>query len=476
MTGSPGLCYKNLMSSKELLKNLPSVDEVLRSPEGEGWLRAFPRRYVLEAVRTAIESRRRLLALGREAGVSPGDMAPEVEASLKSLAALSLRPVINATGIVVHTNLGRSALPESALENVVRISRGYSNLEYELGEGKRGKRYAHIRRLLREVTGAEDGLAVNNNAGAVLLCLSALARGREVVVSRGELVEIGGSFRVPDVMAQSGAVLREVGTTNKTHLRDYEAALNENTALILKVHQSNYRITGFTQDVPVGDLATLGRQRGIAVMYDMGSGCLVDLRPYGIHSEPSVQEIVKSGADVVTFSGDKLLGGPQAGIIVGMREIIKDLQKSPLLRALRIDKLTLAALEAVLQEYIEPEKARRDIPTLRMLLEPAAEVKKRARRLARLIMKQTEGLSVKVVEDEGFSGGGALPEHAIKTYAVSLQHPALSPNSLEERLRKGNPPVIARIKEGTLLLDSRTILDAEVKTLAACVKEALSEP
>jgi L-seryl-tRNA(Ser) seleniumtransferase len=246
------------MSSRDSLKSLPSVDEVLRSPEGERWLECYPRRYVLDAVRTVIDRRRKLLAEGKEVGVSVNEMAADVEETLRSLSSLSLRPVINATGIVVHTNLGRSPLSESALANVVKVARGYSNLEYDLAEGRRGKRYSHIKRLLREVTGAEDGLAVNNNAGAVLLSLNALARGKEVLVSRGELVEIGGSFRVPDVMAQSGAVLREVGTTNKTHLRDYEEAINENTGLILKVHQSNYRIIGFAQDVSLENLVALG--------------------------------------------------------------------------------------------------------------------------------------------------------------------------------------------------------------------------
>jgi len=462
------------MTDKELLKALPAVDEILRSPEGEGWLSRHPRRYVVDAVRQAIEGRRRLIVEGKDTGLSMAELFPEVEATLGALSAMSLRPVINATGIVIHTNLGRSALSENALENILRVARGYSNLEYDLAAGRRGKRYAHIKRLLREVTGAEDGIAVNNNAGAVLLCLSAMAKGREVVVSRGELVEIGGSFRVPDVMAQSGAVLREVGATNKTHLRDYESAINDSTALILKVHQSNYRITGFTQDVPLGELVALGGRRGVPVMYDMGSGCLMDLRPHGIHTEPTVQETVKQGPDLVTFSGDKLLGGPQAGVIVGRKAAIELLQKHPLLRALRIDKLTLAALEATLMEYIDIEGAKGHIPTLRMLLEPAAEVKKRARKIAMMIKKEVKGVEVRVVEDSAFSGGGALPEHALRTYAVALSHGELSPNALETRLRLGDPPVIARIKEGALLIDARTVSDPEVKTLAGCVRAAVA--
>jgi L-seryl-tRNA(Ser) seleniumtransferase len=313
---------------------------------------------------------------------------------------------------------------------------------------------------------------VNNNAGAVLLCLSGLAKGREVIVSRGELVEIGGSFRVPDVMTQSGAVLREVGTTNKTHLRDYEAAINENTALILKVHQSNYRITGFTQDVGIAELAALGKNYNIPVMYDMGSGNLVDLSAWGIHDEPTVQEIVKEGADLVSFSGDKLLGGPQAGIVVGREDLIKYLQKHPLLRALRIDKLTLAALEATLKEYIEPEHAREAIPTLRMLLEDPALTRRRAQRLARML----KGLpaEVHVQEDVTYSGGGSLPMHRFKTYVAAIMPTEISVSELEEALRSGEPPVVARVREDALLLDARTLAEGDLKPLAARMREALT--
>jgi L-seryl-tRNA(Ser) seleniumtransferase len=457
-----------------MLKDLPSVDEVLKSPSGEGWLRDYPRPFVLEAVRKVIEHRRRLIIEGQPVEPSIEDMAPEIEALARQLSSLSLRPVINATGIVIHTNLGRAVLSERVMENVRKIACGYSTLEYDLDEGRRGKRYAHIKRLLREVTGAEDGVAVNNNAGAVFLSLNALAKGREVVVSRGELVEIGGSFRVPDVMAASGAVLREVGTTNKTHLQDYEKAINENTALILKVHQSNYRITGFTEDVPIGDLASLGRRHGLPVMYDLGSGCLIDLKPYGIFIEPSVQETVRSGPDVVTFSGDKLLGGPQAGIILGKGAYIEAIQKNPLTRALRIDKLTLAALEATLMDYVDLEKAKKDIPTLRMLLEEPEALRKRAKRMAGLIARGAKGAGVIVIEDYSFAGGGALPEVTLKTYAVALRPVTISINKLEERLRKGAPPVIARIKGDALLLDARTVRDREVKTLAGCVAAALA--
>jgi L-seryl-tRNA(Ser) seleniumtransferase len=458
--------------SKALLKKLPSVDEVLKSPEVEHWLERYPRRYVLQAVRETIEGRRKLILKGKKTDVSIPGMKADIEGAVRRLSSLSLRPLINATGIVIHTNLGRSPLSEHALENIERAAAGYSTLEYDLAEGKRGKRYAHIKRLLREVTGAEDGIAVNNNAGAVLVALSTLARGREVVVSRGELIEIGGSFRIPDVMAQSGAVLKEVGATNKTHPGDYEKAINEHTALLLKVHWSNYRITGFTSDVSIEELVSIGRKHNLPAMYDLGSGCLIDLKPIGIHTEPTVQETVKAGVDILTFSGDKLLGGPQAGIIVGKSRYIKMLQENPLLRAVRIDKLTLAALEATLMRYIDPERAKREIPTLRMLLEKPESVRRRAGKIAAKL-KDMKSIEIKIVEDSAFSGGGALPEHELKTYAVAVRSKRLSASRLEERLRLGDPPVIARIKEDTLLLDARTVGDGEIKALSECVRAAL---
>jgi L-seryl-tRNA(Ser) seleniumtransferase len=461
------------MGKQELLKQLPSVDEILRSEEAAGWLARYPRPYVVEAIRRTIDGQRKLVLSGNDSSISLTEMHLVIEETAKALASLHLHPVINATGIVIHTNLGRSPLSEGAVENISRIAGGYSNLEYDIPAGKRGKRYSHIRRSLREVTGAEDGFALNNNAGAVLLCLSALAKGREVIVSRGELVEIGGSFRVPDVMAQSGAVLREVGTTNKTHLRDYEAAINENTALILKVHQSNYRITGFTEDVSVAELTALGKNSNIPVMYDMGSGNLIDLGPWGIHDEPTVQEILRDGADLVSFSGDKLLGGPQAGIVVGRGDLIAHLQKQPLLRALRIDKLTLAALEATLKEYIEPESAKQNIPTLRMLLEDPAVTRKRARRLATML----KGLpaEIQVQEAVTYSGGGALPMHGFKTYVVAITPNNTSVPECEEALRTGQPTVVARIREDALLLDARTITPEVLKPLAERVREVLAD-
>lgn len=462
-----------MQKKQELLSNLPSVDEVLRSRAGIEWLRTHPRRYVLAAVREGIDLRRKEILEGTTSDVSVESMVPDITARVDKLSSLSLRPVINATGIVIHTNLGRSVLSERVMENVRRVATRYSNLEFDLGTGKRGKRYAHMKKLLREITGAEDGFAVNNNAAAVLLCLSALARGREVIVSRGELVEIGGSFRVPDVMAQSGAALREVGTTNKTHLHDYESALSDSTALILKVHQSNYRITGFTEDVPIEKLAAFGHSRNIPVMYDLGSGCLINLKQYGIHTEPSVQEILKSGVDLVTFSGDKLLGGPQAGLILGRKEFIEKIQKHSLTRAVRIDKLTLAALEATLLEYADEERAKENIPTVKMLLEDPEKIRARAKKIAFLLRRDVKDAAIEIIKDSSQAGGGSLPGVNFPTFAVSIKPGKITVNELEERLRGGLPAIIARIKGDALILDARTISAGEVEAVVKGSRAAL---
>lgn len=458
---------------QERLSGLPSVDEVIKGPQGTKWLADYPRKYVLAAVREVIDVRRKEIIEGTTTGASVEDMIPDISIKLKRLSGHSLVPVINATGIIIHTNLGRAVLPEKIAGNVCRIATSYSNLEYELMAGRRGKRHSHIKRLLRDITGAEDGFAVNNNAAAVFLCLNTLAKDREVIVSRGELVEIGGSFRIPDVMSASGAILREAGTTNKTRLYDYEKAINDNTALILKVHQSNYRITGFTEDTAIERLAVLGRSRGIPVMYDLGSGCLVDLKPYGIHTEPCVQEVVGKGADLIAFSGDKLLGGPQSGIIVGRKELIEKTQDNPLSRALRIDKLTLSALEAVLMEYLDEEKAIKTIPTIRMLTEKKESIKVRAKKIAALLKLNTKNALIEIKEASSEAGGGSLPDIAFPTYVVSVKPDNISVNDLEERLRRGEPAIIARIKEDSVLLDARTVSAAEIPFLIKGVKAAL---
>ncbi len=451
---------------KTRLKSLPSVDEMLKGPDGRNWLSLYPRRFVLKGIREHIESLRSAIRKGGSPETDPASISRGIECLIQGYVAPSLRAAINATGVVLHTNLGRAPLSEAALKGVVEISKGYSNLEYNLEEGKRGKRYAHLRELIKEITGAPDATVVNNNAAAVLLALSSLAKGKEVIVSRGELVEIGGSFRVPDVMAQSGAVLREVGTTNKTHLRDYERAICDETALILKVHQSNYRITGFTSDVSVEELVALGGKNSIPVMFDLGSGCLFDLRTRGVGSEPVVREVVQTGVDLVTFSGDKLLGGPQAGIAAGKPQVIEKMNQNPLARALRIDKMTLAALQATFFAYADEEKAQTEIPTLRMLLESPESIRERAGRLASGI-RAKEGIFIEVVEDFSEAGGGSLPGVSLRTFCVSVRSKnLLSPNRMEEKLRTGSPPVIARIKEDALVLDARTIADDEVQTVA----------
>lgn len=459
---------------QQQLSSLPSVDEVLKSPCASVWLEKYPRRFVLTAIRGAIDLRRCEILEGTAAEASLESMAYDIDTRIRHLSSFSLRPVINATGVVIHTNLGRSILSEVVMDHVRSIATSYSTLEYDLEKGKRGKRYTHIKNLLRTVTGAEDGLAVNNNAAAVLLCLSALASGREVIVSRGELVEIGGSFRVPDVMVQSGAVLREVGTTNKTHPHDYEQAIGEKTALILKVHQSNYRIVGFTEDVAIEKLVSLGRGKGIPVMYDLGSGNLVDLRPYGIRSEPTVQEVVESGPDLVTFSGDKLLGGPQAGIIVGRRDMVERVQGHPLTRAVRIDKLTLAALEGTLLEFVDEERAKRRVPTLRMLLDDQGAIKARAQRVLKLLRREIKNAAVELKEDSSQAGGGSMPEVAFPTYVVAIRPEGISVNDLEERLRLGQQPIIARIKDDALCIDARTVREKEISALVKGLRAALS--
>jgi len=457
----------------QTLSSLPSVDEILKSPEGLSWLEVFHRKTVVQAIRTVIESLRQDILAGRAEGFVRPSLMREIDSLILKNSAFSLRPVINATGIALHTNLGRSVLSERVLQNVVAVSRGFSNLEYDLDSGSRGKRYSHTKRLLCEITGAEDAIIVNNNAAAVLLCLNSLARNKEVIVSRGELVEIGGSFRVPDVMTASSALLREVGTTNKTHLHDYSSAVTDQTALLLKVHQSNYRIVGFTKEVLISELVALGRALGLPVMYDLGSGSLLDLRAYGVHSEPSVREVVGAGVDVLTFSGDKLLGGPQGGIIAGKKTYIERIQKNPLARALRVDKMTIAAFEATLMDYLDEDRAVREIPVLKMLFQPEAAIKKRAEKLASLLKKRITFTRLDVIKDRSRAGGGSLPEMDFPTYAVALIPDTISVNDLDRRLRTGSCPVVARISDGALLLDARTIRDDELLQVSDAVSSSL---
>ncbi len=466
---------KAMKKKQELLSKIPSVDELLKNPYSEKLLKHFPRKIVLSAVRQVLEGKRKEILSGLYPELSADALLHDIERTIKDLGAYKLKPLINATGIVIHTNLGRSILSESALDNIKQVAGSYSNLEYALSEGKRGKRYSHITDILKELSSAEDALVVNNNAAAVLVSLNTLAKDREVIVSRGELVEIGGSFRIPEIMKSSGAVLREVGATNKTHFADYENALSGNTALLLKVHQSNYKMTGFTEEVSIGELVKLGRAFRIPLIADLGSGCMIDLKKYGIYGEPTVSNIIKAGADIVTFSGDKLLGGPQAGIILGRKKLIKKIQKNPLLRAVRVDKLTLASLESVFMHYLDEEKAVRDIPTLRMLTQPSDSIRQRAKSISLNLRKNINNKAkIEILAGKSRAGGGALPETDFPTFVVSIKPAKMSVNSLEKRLREGATPVIARISENTLLIDARTIQDKEVKGLVKCIISALS--
>ncbi len=446
------------------LKLIPKVDDLLRDPRFAAQAGDAPRWVRLDAVRAELDDIRRELLGGpepgrREALLDQGGIIERIGRRIALGRLYSLRRVVNATGIIIHTNLGRAVLPREAVERLAETARRYTNLEFDLAEGRRGSRHAHLVGPLRRLTGAEDALAVNNNAAAVLLALNTLARGREVVVSRGELVEIGGSFRIPEVMARSGAVLREVGATNRCHPRDYEEAIGPQTALLLKVHTSNYRVVGFTQEVGLEELAAIGRKRGVPVMQDLGSGCLVDLSPFGLKDEPPVGRSIEAGADIVTFSGDKLLGGPQAGLIVGRKSLVGLMAANPLHRALRIDKFTAAALEAVLRIYLDGEAAFAGIPVLAMIAAPVADLRRRGRRwLRRWRAAAPAHVSLELVESQSRVGGGSLPMQDMPSTAAAVTSDRLSANELEARFRRHEPPVIGRIEEGRFLLDLRTLL------------------
>ena len=384
----------------------------------------------------------------------------------------SLRPVINATGVILHTNLGRGCLSDRAADAVYDIARGYSTLEYNVEAGHRGSRHDHVEKLLCRLTGAESAMVVNNNAAAVMLILSTLAQGGEVITSRGELVEIGGSFRVPDIMELCGCHLREVGTTNKTHLSDYERAIGEQTRALLKVHTSNYRIVGFTESLPLSDIVALGCRTGLPVVEDLGSGSLVELEHYGIHDEPTVQNSIRAGVDVVSFSGDKLLGGPQAGIILGKKPYIDRMKRHPLARAIRVDKMTIAALWATLTTYQDLHRAEQEIPTLAMLAVSGEDLRASAAQLCALLKER--GVAAEVVAQSGPVGGGSVPTQLLPTFAVALPADKLSPNQAEQALRCREKPIIGRITEGRLLLDVRTIFPEDMEYIADTAAEVLA--
>ncbi|MCR3955427.1 MAG: L-seryl-tRNA(Sec) selenium transferase [Gudongella sp.] len=466
------------MNEINLFKMIPKVDELLEDELIKSLDGKVPRKTIVDSIRLATENIR--------AAIKDGKNHDEVRAMLRELGdtivkmaekknSFQLRPVINATGVVIHTNLGRSPVSPEILDHLKEVAKGYSNLEYDLEKGSRGSRYSHLEDVVAEITGAESAMVVNNNAAAVLLVLSTLARGKEVIVSRGELIEIGGAFRVPDVMAQSGARLMEVGTTNKTHKRDYEAAISDETGAIMKVHTSNYRIMGFTSAVEASDLKNVSERNNIPLIEDLGSGVLIDLSKYGITYEPTVMDSLKSGVDVVTFSGDKLLGGPQAGIIVGKKEYIDMMKKNPLTRAFRVDKFTISALEATFRYYLDMDSSVSRIPTLRMLTYPLEVLEEKAQRL----MEKLEGegllgrVGLTIQDDFSEVGGGSLPMEKLPTKCVVIELEEGSTARFEELLRTNCIPVIARIYKDRVYLDLRTIDDTEMDIVSKAVLRAI---
>ena len=469
-------------NKQSVLRKIPSVDKVLEYEEVKILLQKYSRGVVLKAIQNTLGRIREKLLIDKETLMSNEKQslsvtAEEIEDEMKSLRKPHLEKVINATGVVLHTNLGRSLLPDESIENMKEIASSYSNLEYDLEKGRRGSRYSHIENLLCEITGAEAAFVVNNNAGAVLLALNTLADGKEAIVSRGELIEIGGSFRIPDIMKRSGAKMIEVGTTNKTHPEDYEEVISDKTGLLLKVHTSNYRIVGFTSEVDLHTLIEFGGKYHLPVVNDLGSGSLIDFSLYGLEQEPTVQEVVKTGVDVVTFSGDKLLGGTQAGIIVGKKPTIKKLIKNPLNRALRIDKLMLAALESTLRLYIDQETVIKKIPTLKMITLPLDEIKRRANDLKSRLMKNIpDHVEIQVVDDSSQVGGGALPSQQLPTKVVAISSESISVKSLEKYLRDNRPSIIARISKDQLRIDIRTVSMDEEKVIENSLRKILNGP
>ena len=460
------------------LQMLPGVDHILEIAGADPFFENIPRSVLLHSARLVLDEHRKIILDGvkeiNEKSLSDIMILNKVKASAKDAMTLNLLRTVNATGVVVHTNLGRSLLAADAIANLSVIGGRYSNLEFDLSKGERGSRYSAVEDILCEISGAQAAMVVNNNAGAVLLCLDTVSRGKKVVVSRGELVEIGGSFRIPDVMAKSGGILKEVGTTNRTHHKDYEKAIESDTGLLLKVHTSNFSVVGFTADVSLNDLVKLGEKYHIPVMEDLGSGTFIDFSKYGMLKEPTVQESVSTGADIITFSGDKLLGGPQAGIIVGNKDIIDKIKQNPLTRALRIDKLTLAALESTLRLYREPEKAIEAIPTLRMLTLPYDVIAKKAARLCGMLENiGNSRMEIKLIDRSSMAGGGSLPLLDLPSKCVGIKLKGISADAIKEYMRGNTPPVIGRIEEDLFVMDLRTIQDDELQIIATAFKNML---
>jgi len=467
-------------SKQALLRRLPGVDALLEVVYAKTLFPDIPKNIITKAVRDVINRyRNEILAAPEqfnESALSEAPLLAQVKEAVESAMRLNLDRLINATGVVVHTNLGRSMLSREALAHMQSVAGRYSNLEFDLAAGKRGSRYSLVEDLICEISGAESAMVVNNNAAAVLLSLDTVARHKEVIVSRGELVEIGGSFRIPDVMAKSGATLKEIGTTNRTHLSDYQKAISEDTGLLLKVHTSNFQIVGFTRAASLAELVELGERHHLPVMEDLGSGTFIDFSKYGLMKEPTVQESVAAGVDIVTFSGDKLLGGPQAGIIVGKTPIIDQIKQNPLTRALRIDKLTLAALESTLRAYRDESQAVKNIPTLQMLSASNQEIEEKAGKLKSMI-ETASGSRIRpeIVSASSRAGGGSLPLLELPSKCVAVRSKALTAESLGTRLRHYKPPVIARIVDDQLLMDMRTVQSDELEIIATAITEIINE-
>ena len=465
---------------KALLRMLPGVDHILELAKTDPFFDNVPKSVLIRSTRSVVESLRTIIIDDQqhitETKLSDSVILEEVKNSVKEAMTPNLMRVVNATGVVVHTNLGRSLLAEDAVENLLTIASRYSNLEFDLSKGERGSRYSIVEDILCEISGAEAAMVVNNNAGAVFLCLETISRGKKVIVSRGELVEIGGSFRIPDVMAKSGSILKEVGTTNRTHLKDYENAIEHDTGLLLKVHTSNYSVVGFTADVSLEELVALGAKYQIPVMEDLGSGTFVDFSKYGLLKEPTVQESVAAGADVVTFSGDKLLGGPQAGMIIGKNDLLERIKKNPITRALRIDKLTLAALESTLRRYRNIDREIDSIPTLRMLTLPLAHIETKAKELAKKLENIGDArMSVTLIDLSSRPGGGALPLLKLPSKGVGIKVQGISANTIEKQMRSNELPIIGRIEEDLFIMDLRTILDDELSIIKNALDNMLKK-
>ena len=460
------------MNAKELFRKLPKVDILLQNEVIAGLCEEYGRGFVVECIRAELDHARALIAAEvSEAESYLNDFVKNVEKRVKLESEYPLRKVINATGIILHTNLGRAPLGKVHLDAISQAICGYSNLEYDLETGKRGKRFTHYADLISKIAGTEGAIAVNNNAASLTLIFGALSKGKEVIVSRGEAIEIGGKFRIPEVIEQSGAILKEVGTTNKTRISDYEDAINENTGALLKVHTSNYKVIGFTEEVTLEQLVELGEKYNLPVIMDVGSGVLVDLEKYGLAHEPTVQEQVKKGADLVCFSGDKLLGGPQAGIIVGKKEAVQKLEHYPLMRAIRLDKCAIAALSATFREYMDEARAVKNIPVLHMIARPLSELKGQAEELTARLSKCTA--EIQVEESESMVGGGSLPGEILASYAVTIQLDKMSCEALMEKMRAYETPIIGHIKEDKVWMDMRTVMPEDIKIIQNCLNEIL---